>query len=135
MGEELLTLEVNHTWDLVPHPSSSSYIESKSVCSVKVKSDTTLDRYNAELVPQGFKQEHGIDYEETFAPVAKMTTKRSQVSIVATCHCPLWQMDVKDKFLHGDLHETMYKRPPLGLSCPSKWCRLKKSLYGLKPAP
>ncbi|OMO83306.1 Integrase, catalytic core [Corchorus capsularis] len=88
------------------------------------------------LVAKGYAQEHGIDYEETFAPVAKMTTVRTLISVAATRHWPLFQMDVKNAFLNGDLHEEVYMQPPPGYSCEAKKvCRLRRALYGLKQAP
>ena len=81
MAEELLALEANSTWDLVPLPAHVSIIGSKWVYSIKVKSDGSLDRYKARLVAQGFKQEYGLDYEETFTPVEKMTTVRCLISV------------------------------------------------------
>jgi len=78
-----------------------------------------------------------VDYEETFAPVAKMTKVRTIISIAASQGWPFHQMDVKNAFLHGDLKEDVYMTPPLGLfSSPSSdVCKLKRSLYGLKQAP
>ena len=100
-----------------------------------MKSDGTLDRYKARLVAQGFKHEYGIDYEETFAPVTKINVVRTLLSIAAVHHWPLWKMDVKNAFLHGDVQETMYMRLPPGFNFPPKMvCHLKKSLYGLKQA-
>eukprot|EP00268_Persea_americana_P020974 TRINITY_DN21008_c0_g1_i3.p1 TRINITY_DN21008_c0_g1~~TRINITY_DN21008_c0_g1_i3.p1 ORF type:complete len:139 (-),score=20.40 TRINITY_DN21008_c0_g1_i3:93-509(-) len=136
MNEELLALESNSTWDLVPTPLDASIIGSKWVYSIKVLSDGSLDRYKAQFVAQGYKQEYGIDNEETFAPVDKMTTVRYLRSIAAVRHWPLWQMDVKNTFLHRDPHETIYMRPPPGYAYPTKHvCKLKKSLYGLKQDP
>ena len=80
---------------------------------------------------QGFKQEYGIDYEETFASVAKMTSVRTLFAIAAVHNWPLWQMDVKNAFLHRDLQETVFMWPPPGYACPPNYvCRLRKSLYG-----
>jgi hypothetical protein len=89
------------------------------------------------LVALGNRQEYGADYEETFAPVAKMTTVSTVISIAASQGWPLHQMDVKNAFLHGDLKEDIYMTPPLCLfSSPSSAvCKLKRSLYGLKQAP
>ena len=101
-----------------------------------MKSDGGLDRYKGRLVAQGFKQEYGIDYEETFAPVAKMTSIRTLFAVATVRNWPLWQMDVKNAFLHGDLQETVFMRPPPGYACPPNHiCRPRKSLYGLKQAP
>jgi len=85
----------------------------------------------------GNRQEYGVDYEETFAPVAKMTSVRTILCIAASQGWPLHQMDVKNAFLHGDLKEDIYMSPPPGLfSSPSSaMCKLKRSLYGLKQAP
>lgn len=80
MTEELLTLEANTTWDLVPLFANVLVIGSKCVYSIKVKSNGSLDRYKAQLVAQEFKQEYGFDYKETFAPVAKMSTIRTLLS-------------------------------------------------------
>eukprot|EP00268_Persea_americana_P044937 TRINITY_DN4553_c2_g1_i10.p1 TRINITY_DN4553_c2_g1~~TRINITY_DN4553_c2_g1_i10.p1 ORF type:complete len:308 (+),score=35.45 TRINITY_DN4553_c2_g1_i10:1732-2655(+) len=136
MTDELLALEVNKTWDLVPLPENTTIIGSKWVYSIKHRSNGSIDRYKARLVAQGYKQEYGIDYEETFAPVAKMTTVRCLLAVAASRNCPLWQMDVKNAFLHGDLKEVVYMRPPPGYSCPPHHvCKSTKSLYGLKQAP
>lgn len=135
--EELLALQENHTWDIVPCPAGVKPIGCKWVYSIKLRSDGSLDRYKARLVALGNRQQHGVDYEETFAPVAKMTTVRLILAIAASQGWPLSQMDVKNAFLHGDLKEEIYMTPPPGFfSTPSTdVCKLKRSLYGLKQAP
>jgi hypothetical protein len=137
MQEELQALQDNHTWDHVSYPPAVKPIGCKWVYSIKLRFDGTLDRYKARLVALGNRQEYGVDYEETFAPVAKMTTMRIIIAIAASQGWPLHQMDVKNAFLHGDLKEDIYMAPPPGLfsSSTSVVCKLKRSLYGLKQAP
>ena len=96
-----------------------------------------MDRYKARLVALGSKKEYGVDYEETFAPVAKMTTVRTILAIAASQSWRLNQMDVKNAFLHGDLREEIYIKLPSGMttSSPHDVCKLKHSLYRLKQAP
>ena len=125
MTEEILALESNQAWELVPQPPDALFIGSKWVYSIKVKSDGTLDRYKARLVAQGFKQENGIYYEETFAPVAKMTKVRTLLAVATIRNWQLWQLGIKNAFLHGNLQETVYMKPPPGYACPSSHvCRL-----------
>ncbi|KAJ9550673.1 hypothetical protein OSB04_014718 [Centaurea solstitialis] len=136
MQEELRALAKAHTWDSVLLPSGKRPIGSKWVFKIKTRSDGSVDRYKARLVAKGFNQEYGIDYEETFAPVARITSVRSLLAIAATKHWPLFQMDVKNAFLNGDLSEEVYMTPPPGVSLPTGHvCRLRKALYGLKQAP
>jgi hypothetical protein len=90
----------------------------------------------ARLVAKGFTQEYGIDYEETFTPVARINSVRTLPAIAATRKWRLTQMDVKNAFLNGELEEEVYMRPPPGYTCQeNKVCRLRKALYGLKQAP
>ncbi|CAL2235970.1 unnamed protein product [Prunus armeniaca] len=134
---ELLALEENQTWDVVPCPSSVKPHGSKFVFSVKLRFDGFIDRYKARLVALGNKQEYGLDYDETFAPVAKMTIVRTILALAASQSWPLHQMDVKNAFLHGDLKEEVYLKLPSNMptSSPNDVCKLKRSLYGLKQAP
>ncbi|KAJ9546887.1 hypothetical protein OSB04_019430 [Centaurea solstitialis] len=136
MQEELQALTKAQTWDPVPLPPGKRPIGSKWVFKIKTKSDGSVDRYKARLVAKGFNQEYGIDYEETFAPVARVTSVRSLLAIAVTKRWPLFQMDVKNAFLNGDLSEEVYMTPPPGVSLPSGHvCRLRKALYGPKQAP
>jgi hypothetical protein len=100
--------------------------------------DANLSRYKARLVTKGYAQTYGIDYEETYSPVAKMTTVRAIITMAAAKGWSLHQMDVKNVFLHGDLQEEVYMEQPLGYvdqTCPNLVYKLKKALYGLKQAP
>ena len=105
----------------------------KWVYRTKVAADGTISKYKARLVAKGFSQVQGVDYTETFAPVAKMDSIRLVLAISASKHWEVHHMDVKSAFLHGDLAEEVYMQQPEGYtSDPSLVCRLKKSLYGLK---
>ncbi|XP_042956257.1 uncharacterized mitochondrial protein AtMg00810-like [Carya illinoinensis] len=116
---ELQALEENHTWDIVPCPPIVKPIGSKWVFSVKLHFDGSLDRYKARLIALGNKQEYGVDYEETFALVAKMTTVRTILAIAASQSWQLHQMDVKNAFLHGDLQEEIYMKLPSSMTTSS----------------
>ncbi|WVZ61780.1 hypothetical protein U9M48_011597 [Paspalum notatum var. saurae] len=136
MAEEIAALERTGTWDLVPTPSHIRPITCKWVYKVKTRSDGSLERYKARLVARGFQQEHGRDYDETFAPVAHMTTVRALLAVASVREWSISQLDVKNAFLNGELREEVYMQPPPGYSVPEGMvCRLRRSLYGLKQAP
>uniref|UniRef100_A0A2N9HRZ2 Integrase catalytic domain-containing protein n=1 Tax=Fagus sylvatica TaxID=28930 RepID=A0A2N9HRZ2_FAGSY len=118
MKEELDALLKTGTWDLVDLPAGKSAIGCKWVYKIKTRSDGTVDRYKARLVAKGFTQEYGIDYEETFAPVARLSSVRTLIVVSASRHWPLFQMDVKNAFLNGELTEEVYMQLPLGFSQP-----------------
>jgi hypothetical protein len=106
------------------------------VFKVKTKSDGSSEQYKARLVARGFQQSQGRDYDDTFAPVAHMTTVRTMIAVAATRSWKIQQMDVKNVFLHCDLNEDVYMKPPPGVEIPSGYvCRLRRALYGLKQAP
>ena len=95
-------------------------------------------RYKARLVAKGFSQVHGVDFNETFAPVAKFTTIRCILAIGAVMDLEIHQMDVKTAFLNGELEEDIYMEQPEGFVEQGKEhlvCKLKSSLYGLKQSP
>ena len=108
----------------------------KWIYKIKTCSDGSIERYKARLVAKGFTQEYGIDYEETFTPVAHISFVHALLAVVAASKWDLFQMDVKNAFLNGDLSEEAYMQPPSGLSVKSnKVCHLRRALYGFKQAP
>jgi len=112
MLEELAALEKNDTWELVPSPPGKKVIDCKWVYTVKQNPEGKVERYKARLVAKGYSQTYGIDYDETFTPVAKMSTVRTLISCAANFDLPLYQLDVKNTFLHGDLKEEVYMEIP-----------------------
>ena len=138
MIEEMEALSKNKTWVLTPLPRGKKAVSCKWVYTVKQNAEGKIERYKARLVARGYSQTYGIDYDETFAPVAKMNTVRILISCAANFGWPLHQLDVKNAFLHGDLKEEVYMDIPPLLSTAEtvgKVCRLKKALYGLKQSP
>ncbi|MCI24867.1 hypothetical protein A2U01_0046053, partial [Trifolium medium] len=137
MQQELQALEDNGTWTLQPLPNGKKPLGCKWVYKIKHNSDGTIERYKARLVILGNHKKEGIDYTETFAPVVKMVTICLVLVVAATKQWEIHQMDVHNAFLHGDLHEDVYKKLPPGFrtSHPGLFCKLWKSLYGLKQAP
>ncbi|CAM8936274.1 unnamed protein product [Rhodiola kirilowii] len=138
MNKEILALETNHTWLLTELHADKTLMDCKWIYKVKFHSDGSIERYKARLVARGFTQVEGLDYHETFAPVAKMTTVRCLLVIAAAQHWPLHQLDVNNAFLHGSLDEEVYMKLPPGFykkeKAVGKVCMLMKSLYELKQA-
>eukprot|EP00253_Pinus_taeda_P014834 PITA_14834 len=114
MDAEFQSLQKNHTWILSDLSEGKKPISCKWLYKVKYKADGTLDKYKARLVARGFSQKEGIDYEETFAPTAKMSTIRLVLALAAQFKWKVHQMDVKSAFLNGDLQEEVYMTQPPG---------------------
>jgi hypothetical protein len=136
MVEEIAALEQTGTWDLVPCPPRVRPITCKWVYKIKTRSDGSLEQYKSRLVARGFQQEHDRDYDETFIPVAHMTTIHTLLVVASVRGWSISQLDVKNVFLNGELCEDVYMHPPPGYSVPEGMvCHLRRSLYGLNQAP
>lgn len=135
MAIEMEALKKNSSWEMVPLPQGKKLVGYRWIYTVKYEADGFIDRYKARLVAKGYTQTYEIDYQETFAPVAKINTVRVLMSLAANLDWPLLQYDVKNAFLHGDLQEEVYMDPPPRISMitgPNTVCKLRKSLYGAK---
>ncbi|WVZ84665.1 hypothetical protein U9M48_031670 [Paspalum notatum var. saurae] len=138
MHEELENFERNHVWDLVEPPPNCRPIGTKWVFKNKQGEDGMVVRNKARLVAQGFCQKEGIDYEETFALVARLEAIRILLAFAVSKGFKLQQMDVKSAFLNGFIEEEVYVRQPPGFESarfPDRVYKLRKALYGLKQAP
>eukprot|EP00253_Pinus_taeda_P033257 PITA_33257 len=138
MNEELEQIENNNTWELVPRPHDKNIIGTKWIFKNKLNENGEVIRNRARLVCKGYAQQEGIDFEETFAPVARLEAIRMFLSLSSFQKFKVYQMDVKFVFLNGGLEEEVYieQRDGFILENDSKLvCRLRKALYGLKQAP
>ena len=138
MQEELNQFEKNKVWHLVPRPSDRSVIGTRWVFSNKLDEYGTIVRNKARLVVQGYNQQEGIDYNETFAPVARLEAIRLLIAYAAHKRIKLFQMDVKTAFLNGYLQEEVFVEQTPGFEdhkLPNHVFKLDKALYGLKQAP
>jgi len=133
--EEIKSLMDNKSWNLLKLPDNRKAIGCKWVFKLKRDTDGKINRYKARLVAKGFSQKEDIDYNETFAPVAKYSSIRIILSIAATMNMNIIQLDVKTAFLYGKLNEEIYMQQPEGFITEGKEafvCKLNKSIYGLK---
>ncbi|GJU98575.1 retrovirus-related pol polyprotein from transposon TNT 1-94 [Tanacetum coccineum] len=138
MQEEIHEIERLKVWELVPCPDNVFLIKLKCIYKVKIDESGGVLKNKAQLVAQGFRQEEGIDFDESFAPVARVEAIRIFVANVAHKNMTIYQMDVKMAFLNGELKEKVYVSQPEGFvdqDNPSQVYKLKKALYGLKQAP
>ncbi|XP_074352399.1 uncharacterized protein LOC141691567 [Apium graveolens] len=136
--DEMNSFINNNTWELSDLPPGCKALGNRWIFKRKMKVDGTIDKFKARLVIQGFRQKEGIDYFDTYAPVARISTIRLLIALASIHNLVIYQMDVKTVFLNGELDEEIYMKQPEGFVMPGsehKVCKLKKFLYGLKQAP
>ena len=135
MQDELNQFQRNEVWCLVPRPSHQSVIGTKWVFRNKMNEDGIVTKNKVRLVTQGYSQEEGIDFEETFAPVARLEAIKILLAFAVSQSVKLFQMDVKSAFLNGYIKEEVYVEQPPGFEDhkhPDHVFKLTKILYGLK---
>ncbi|CAH9107012.1 unnamed protein product [Cuscuta europaea] len=138
MPDEFNALINNNTWNLVPFDNTKNVVGSKWIYKTKFHYDGSIERHKARLVTQGFNQQAGVDFSETFSPVVKPTTVHIVLTLAISFGWVIRQLDVKNAFLHGHLTEEVYMRQPRSFvhpHFPHHICRLRKAIYGLKQAP
>ncbi|GJU06093.1 retrovirus-related pol polyprotein from transposon TNT 1-94 [Tanacetum coccineum] len=138
MQDELNQFKRLQVWELVPRPEGKNIIALKWLWKNKCDAKNIVVRNKTRLVAKGYKQEEGIDFEESFAPVARLEAVRMFIAYAAHKNITIFQMDVKMAFLNGPLKEEVYVSQPEGFidpEFPDHVYRLKKALYGLKQAP
>nr|GEW89032.1 retrovirus-related Pol polyprotein from transposon TNT 1-94 [Tanacetum cinerariifolium] len=138
MQEELNEFERLEVWELVPRPDKVMVITLKWIYKVKLDGLGGILKNKARLVARGYRQEKGIDFEESFAPVARLEAIRIFLAYAAHKNMVVYQLDVKTAFLNGNLREEVYVSQPDGFveqDNPNHVYKLKKALYGLKKAP
>ena len=134
---EMESMYSNQVWTLVDLPDNIKPIGCKWIYKRNRGPNGRVETFKARLVVKGFTQKEGIDYEETFSPVAMLKSIRILLSIAAYLDYEIWQMDVKTAFLNGHLEEDIYMMQPDGFIANNqsqRVCKLQKSIYGLKQA-
>jgi len=135
MAKEMAALKQMGTWVLQELPKGQRTVTCKWVFRIKRKADGSVDRYKARLVARGFTQEYGLNYYETFAPVAKHATIRMILGLAAHHDWELHQMDVDCAYLNAELAEEVYMEQPTGFVEEGKErlvCKMLRALYSLK---
>ncbi|KAI3788114.1 hypothetical protein L2E82_00783 [Cichorium intybus] len=137
MNDEMEALNRNGTWVVTDLPKGRKPIGCRWVFKIKYKSTGEIERFKARLVAKGYSQREGLDFDETFSPVAKLTIVRCVITMAVQFNWNLYQMDVNNAFLYGTLEEEVYMVLPPGYFSKNdkQVCKLVKSLYGLKQAP
>jgi hypothetical protein len=138
MTKEYQSIIKNDVWEIVPRLKRKDVVSSKCLFKIKHAADGSIEKYKARFVAHGFFQREGIDYEETFALVARYTSIRTIIALAAKMKWKLHQMDVKTTFLNGVIEVEVYIEQPQGFEVEdrkSHVCKLKKDLYRLKQAP
>ncbi|MDM1575530.1 reverse transcriptase domain-containing protein, partial [Escherichia coli] len=127
----------NQVWTLVDPPEGIVPIGCKWIFKRKIGADGKVETFKARLVAKGYSHREGIDYQDTFSPVAMLKSFRTLLALAAHYDYEIWQMDVKTAFLNGYLEEDIYMEQPLGFTfsdCDHKVCKLQRSIYRLKQA-
>ncbi|CAM8972320.1 unnamed protein product [Rhodiola kirilowii] len=138
MQEELGEFQRNDVWDLVPRPVGMNVIGTRWIFKNITDEQGTITENKARFVAQGYTQIEGVDFDETFGPVARLEAIRVLLALACHLKFKLFQMDVKSAFLNGLLNEEVYVAQPKGFEDPhhpDHVYHLKKALYGLKQAP
>jgi hypothetical protein len=138
MLEEYRSTIKNNIWDIVPRPKDKSVISSKWIYKIKHAADEGVEKFKAIFVARGFTQKEGINYEETFSPIAKYTSIQTIIALAFVLGWKLHQMDVKTTFLNGNIEHEVFVEQQDGFLLHNKGthvCKLRKALYGLKQAP
>ena len=138
MHEELHQFVRNDVWELIPRPKGVNVIGTKWIFKNKSNEHGTVIKNKSRLVAQGYTQVEGVDFDETFAQVARLESIRILLAIASHLNFKLYQMDVKRAFLNGMLQEEVYVEQPKGFIDPHRpndVYKLKRALYGLKQAP
>ena len=136
MAEEMASIEANQTWRLTELPRGHRPIGLKWVFKVKKDASGAVVKHKAMLVAKGYVEKQGVDYEEVFAPVARLESVHLLLALAARAGWTVHHMDVKSAFLNGELEEEVYVAQPPGFTGESsKVLKLDKALYGLKQAP
>ncbi|XP_021974751.1 uncharacterized mitochondrial protein AtMg00820-like [Helianthus annuus] len=115
MNEEMEALHRNYTWDLVDLPAGRSVVGCKWIYKIKYKSTGKIERFKARLVAKAYSIKQGVDFDETFSPVVKLVTLRCIISIAVQNDWELFQLDVNNAFLYGNLNEDVYMCLPDGI--------------------
>ena len=137
MKSELDSMYSNQVWDLVKAPNGIKPVDSKWVYKRKRGVDGKVETFKVRIVVKGYTQKEGIDYDETFSPVAMLKSIRILLSIAAHYDYEIWQTDVKTALLNGNLEEEIYMLQLEGFIAKNQEhmvCKLKRSIYGLKQA-
>ena len=138
MHEELNQFLRNDVWELVPRLKDPHVIGTKWIFKNKTNDDGEIIRNKSRLVAQGYTQVEGVDFDKSFAPIARLESIHILLSIACTIDFKLYQMDMKCAFLNEYLNEEVFVEQPKGFQDPhfsDHVLRLKKALYGLKQAP
>ena len=135
MVEEMTGLHSSGTWDLITLPAGKTPVGCCWVYTGKIGPDGQVDCLKARLVAKGYTQVYGSDFYDTFSTVAKYAYVRLLLSMAAMQSWPLYQLDIKNAFLHGDLVEEVYMEQPSEFVTQGESglvCRLRRSLYDMK---